>query len=198
MGDAFGIALALFADDLVRFVLGGRWLPAVGFLAAFGPTVGFGHVALNWQIFLRAVNITRPIFVGAVLDVVVFLGVAIPGMLAFGLAGFAATTFVQVLLRGYYMRRLFSGFAIFRRFARAAAPSVPPAMLILLARYAWDVERSLGLALAELAAYAIGIVALTWIFERALLAEALDYLRGAARPRRSAGSAASQQQPSEA
>jgi O-antigen/teichoic acid export membrane protein len=100
----FGVALALFADDLVSFVLGEQWRPAVGLLAAFGLTVALGHVAFNWQIFLRAVNNTRPIFVGAILDIVVFLGVAVPGMFAFGLAGyaagFAATTFVQILLRG--------------------------------------------------------------------------------------------------
>jgi O-antigen/teichoic acid export membrane protein len=178
----FGVALALFADDLVSFVLGERWEPAVGLLAAFGLTVAIGHVAFNWQIFLRAVNWTRPIFVGAVLDIVLFLGVGIPAMFAFGLAGyaagFAASTLVQVLARGYYMRRLFAGFRVFPQLVRGFAPAVPPAALILFLRVAVDVERSPALALAELAAYLGGVVLLTWLIERNLVSESIGYLRG--------------------
>jgi O-antigen/teichoic acid export membrane protein len=178
----FGVALALFADDLVGFVLGERWEPAVGLLAAFGLTVAAGHVAFNWQVFLRAVNWTRPIFVGAVLDVVVFLGVGIPAMFAFGLggyaAGFAASTLAQVLARGYYIRRLFAGFRVFPQLVRGFAPAVPPAALILLLRATVDVERSFSLAIAELAAYLSGVVLLTWLLERSLISESIGYLRG--------------------
>jgi O-antigen/teichoic acid export membrane protein len=178
----FGVALALFADDLVSFVLGERWEPAVGLLAAFGVTVAVGHVAFNWQVFLRAVNWTRPIFVGAVLDIVVFLGVGIPAMFAFGLggyaAGFAASTLAQVLARGYYMRRLFSGFRVYPQLVRGFAPAVPPAAVILLLRLTVDADRSPSLAVAELTAYLGGVVLLTWLFERNLVAEAVGYLRG--------------------
>jgi O-antigen/teichoic acid export membrane protein len=173
----FGVALALFADDLVSFALGDRWRPAVGLLAA----LALGHVAFNWHIFLRAVNRTRPIFVSAVLDIVVFLGVGVPAMLAFGLAGyaagFAASTFVQILLRGYYMRQLFAGFDVFRQLVRGLAPTLPPAALILLLRAVIDVDRSLLVALAELAVYSSGVIALTLMLERRLLAEAIGYLR---------------------
>jgi O-antigen/teichoic acid export membrane protein len=178
----FGVALALFADDLVTFALGDRWRPAVGLLIAFGLTVALGHVAFNWQIFLRAVNRTRPIFVSAVLDVVVFLGVGIPAMLAFGLggyaAGFAASTFVQVVLRGYYMRQLFAGFHLLPQLARGLAPTAPAASLILLLRALTDIDRSLVVALAELSAYSIAVIALTFVLERSLLGEAIGYLRG--------------------
>lgn len=177
----FGVGLALFAGDLVSFVIGEQWRPAVGLLAAFGLTVGFGHVAFNWAIFLRAVNKTRPIFISAVVNVVVFLGVAIPGMFAFGVAGyaigFAAATLVQVLLRGYYMRQLFGGFNVFTQLARGIAPTVPPAALILLLHAALDVNRTPGLAMAEFAAYTLGVLVLTLLFERRLVAEMLGYLR---------------------
>lgn len=193
----FGVALALFADDLVAFALGDRWKSAVGLIAAFGLTVAFGHVAFNWHIFLRAVNNTRPIFVGAVLDIVVFLGVGVPAMLAFGLAGyaagFAASTFVQILLRNYYMRQLFVGFHVFRQLARGIAPTAPPTALILLFRAVIDVDRSLPVALAELAAYTGGVVVLTFLFERSLVAEMLGYLRrGIARPPSAAAGAATE------
>lgn len=177
----FGVGLALFSDDLVSFVLGERWRPAVGLLVAFGLIVAVGHAAFNWQTFLRAVNWTRPIFAGAVLDVVVFLGVGVPAMLVFGLggyaAGFAASTLVQVVLRGYYMRQLFPGFKIFRQLARGVAPTVVPAALVLLERAVIDAERSLSLALAELAAFSGTVMALTWLLERDLIAEMLGYLR---------------------
>jgi hypothetical protein len=113
---------------------------------------------------------------------VVFLGVGIPAMFAFGLggyaAGFAASTFAQVLARGYYMRQLFAGFRVFRQLVRGFAPAVPPAALILLFRAAVDVDRSLSLALAELAVYLGGVLILTWLFERTLVAEMVGYLRG--------------------
>jgi hypothetical protein len=113
---------------------------------------------------------------------VVFLGVAVPGMLAFGLpgyaAGFAASTFVQIVLRGHYMRRLFHGFRIFLQLARGLAPTLPAAALILAARAVLGADRTLPLALAELAAYSIVVVVLTVLLERSLIAEMIGYLRG--------------------
>lgn len=182
----FGVALALFADDFVRFVLGERWHDAVGLLAAFGLTVAVGHVAFNWQTFLRAVNDTRPIFVGAVVDIVFFLGVGIPAMFVLGLggyaAGFAASTLAQIVLRGYYMRRLFADFHVLGQLARAFAPVAPPALALLAFRLAVDPDRSLGLALAELAFFVATTGLLTWLFERALVREVVGYLRAAGAP----------------
>jgi hypothetical protein len=103
-------------------------------------------------------------------------------MLAFGLggyaAGFAASTFVQVVLRGYYMRQLFAGFHLLPQLARGVAPTAPAAALILLLRALTDIDRSLVVALAELSAYSIAVIALTLMLERSLLAEAVGYLRG--------------------
>ena len=64
-------------------------------------------------IFQRALNETRPLLVGSLASVAVFLVVWLPLIIAFGLtgfaAGFAATTAFQLVLRGYYLRRLFRG-----------------------------------------------------------------------------------------
>jgi hypothetical protein len=54
---------------------------------------------------------------------------------------------------------------------------VPPAIVILLLRALTDVDRTLGVALAELCLYVALAVASTIVFERSLLAELFGYLR---------------------
>jgi O-antigen/teichoic acid export membrane protein len=182
----FAVAVALFADDFVDYLLGERWRPAVGLLRAFALTCGFAQVGFNWGVFMRAINRTRPLFVAALLDLGVFFAVAIPAMLLFGIwgyaAGFAATTLVQFGIRGWYMRRLFPGFNVLRQLLRGVLPVVPPAGLILLERALAPAGRSPARAVAELIAYAAVAVAATYVFERRLIAEAVGYLR---RPQRS-------------
>ena len=178
----FGVALALFADDLVSFALGERWRPAVGLLVAFGLTCAIGQVAFNWAVFLRAVNNTKPILVSSMINIVVFLVVSVPAMLSFGVAGyaagFAAANVVQIAIRGYYMRQLFAGFSVLRQLGRAVAPSVPPAALVLLLRLLERGNRTLPLAIGELAVYGAVVIALTLLVERPLVSELFGYLRG--------------------
>lgn len=182
----FGAGLALFAGDLVHFVLGNRWQSAVGLLTVIGLSVGFGQVAFNWALFLRALNRTRPIFVVALLDMAVFFAVAIPAMLTLGLVGYAvgiaASTVVQIAARGYVMRRLFGGFDIMRQLLRAIAPTAPAAALVLLIRLLVPGDRPPALAAAELVVYALAAVAFTLAFERRLVAELAGYLGSGARP----------------
>jgi PST family polysaccharide transporter len=178
----FGTALALFAPDLVDFVLGERWEPATGLIAATGLIVAFGQLAFNWTVFMRAVNRTGPIFVVAVLDLVVFAVVWVPAMLVWGLTGWAvglaALTFVQIIARSWYMTRLFQRFDIPRQLVRAVAPVLPAAALILALRAVFDADRTLALAIGELALYSLLVVAFTALLERRLLREVLGYLRG--------------------
>ncbi|HEU4978581.1 MAG TPA: oligosaccharide flippase family protein, partial [Solirubrobacteraceae bacterium] len=176
----FAVAVALFARDAIHFVLGDRWRPATGILIAFALTSGLGQVAFNWQMFMRAVNRTKPLFVASLTQLVVFFAVAVPGMYAFGVAGyaagFAATTCVQIALRGWYMRRLFHGFGVIRQMLRAIAPTVPAAALIALVRVLAGPHRSAGRVVAELVLYWAAAGVATWVLERALVAEMLSYL----------------------
>ena len=94
----------------------------------------------------------------------------------------AVAVCVDLAVRGYYLARLFEGFRIARHLVRAVAPSVPPALAILLLRALTDVDRTLGVALAELGLYVALTVASTIVFERSLLSELLGYLRRGARP----------------
>jgi O-antigen/teichoic acid export membrane protein len=49
-----GVGIALFADDLVRDVLGDRWLPAVVLIQAFGLMAAANQIGFNWDVFYRA------------------------------------------------------------------------------------------------------------------------------------------------
>lgn len=183
----FGVGLALFASDLVHFVLGDKWVPAIGLLAAFGLTCAVGQVAFNWAIFLRAVNNTRPIFVSSLVNIGVFAVVSVPAMLAWGTTGyavgFAVANVVQIGIRGYYMRRLFGDFSALGQLTRAILPTVPPALVIGLVRLAAPGGRTLSRAIAEAVVFSLAVVACTWLLERSLVSELLGYLRGRRAPR---------------
>ena len=60
----FGDRRDLFCSDLVRFVLGERWRPAVVLLQVYGVTAAINHVGFNWTAYFRAIGRTRPIAVG--------------------------------------------------------------------------------------------------------------------------------------
>ena len=182
-GMPFGIGLALFAGDLVHFVLGERWRPAVGLLAVFGVMAGVRQIGFNWQIFMRAVNDTRPLFVAAVTNLVATLAITIPLVLAYGITGYAigmaAGVVVQVIQRGHYLKRLFAGHSPIGHTVRAIAPSVAPTALVLLLRAATTgATRTPLLVAAELTLYVVATAGGTWLFERDLLREMAGYLRG--------------------
>lgn len=180
----FAVAVALFAGDFVDFVIGEHWRPAVGLMTAIALTCGVAQVAFNWGVFMRAIGNTKPLFVAALLDLAVFFAVAVPGMILFGLTGyalaFATTTLVQLGFRGWYMGRLFPGFNVIRQLVRGFLPVIPPTAAILLVRLLAPGDRSLGRALAELALYAAAAAIATYVLERRLIAELVGYLR---RPR---------------
>lgn len=182
----FGAGLALFAHDFVGPVFGDEWKSAAGLLAAIGLTCGFAQIAFNWQVFMRALNSTRPLFVSAVADLAVFALVSVPAILTLGLTGYAigvaAMTFVQIVVRWYFMRRLFGGFDIVRHVARAIAPTVPAVAVVLVMRVVEGDGHTSRLAIGEAAVYAVTVVAATLLFERKLLVEAFGYVRGRRTP----------------
>jgi O-antigen/teichoic acid export membrane protein len=181
-GMPFGVGVALFADDLVRFVLGSQWRPAIGILAALGLVAAFRQVAFNWQIFMRAVGRTRPMFFVALANAAAFIAIILPCVIAFGLTGYAigmgAATIVELFGRTFFLRRLFEGFSIARQIIRSVLPCVPGIAAVLLIRLLVGAE-STGLAAASLVTlYAVLTLAATAFIERPLLQEILGYLRG--------------------
>ena len=179
----FGFGLALFADDLVEFVLGPeRWSEAVVLLQVYGVTAAIGQIGFNWDAYYRARGVTRPLAVTSVGTAAVFLATGVPLLFAFGLPGLAAGVVIQMVanlgFRAYYLARLFDGFGFLAHMWRALLPVVPAAAVMLAVRLLVD-ERSLALALGELAIFIAACAACTWLLERPLLRELLGYVRPA-------------------
>ena len=181
-GLPFGIGMALFADDLVHFVLGDRWDLAVPLLQALGITTALRQVAFNWSTFFNALGRTAPQAVSAAVLVGVFAAVTVPAMFAWGLDGFivgtVASLVVELVVREVYLRRLFPGFRMVALIARALLPVVPGALLVLGLRALESGPREPAYAVLELAAFIACTAAATFARERPLVREILGYLRG--------------------
>ena len=180
-GVPFGIGVAVFGGELVKFGLGSKWEDAIPLLHAFGVMAAVNHVGFNWDACYRARGETRPIAVLSVITTAVFVLVAIPWMLVSGLEGFvggiALHTLVGQFGRAYYLRKLFTGFAMLPHFARAIAPTVPAAGAVLLFRAVEGAPDTLLMALVQLFFYLAITVLATAILERPLLREISGYLR---------------------
>jgi PST family polysaccharide transporter len=186
----FGLGLALFADDLVSFVIGNEWRPAVHVLQATGLAAAISQLGFNWTSYCRALDDTRPIAVNAAAVVVGFIAVNVPLLYWLKLDGYAIGVLVMVTInlitRSIYLARLFAGFGMARHAARAVAPAVPGVAVVLLMRAAESGHhRTAGLAALEVVVYGLVTVASTWLFERDLIREAVGYLG-----RRNAGAVA--------
>lgn len=179
-GMPFGVGVALFAPDLIHFVLGHRWDQAIPVIQAFGLVAAFDQLGFNWTAFLRAVNWTRPLATIALLNIATFLAITAPLLITHGLRGYALGWMVAQLItlaaRTYYLARLFAGFRILRHAARAVAPVVPPAAVVLLARWAESGGRTQAIAIAEFVVFWALVLVSTVVLERALLREAFGYL----------------------
>jgi PST family polysaccharide transporter len=184
-GMPFGIGLALFAPDLVTFILGEKWRIATGLIQVFGILAAMKQIAFNWTAFQRAVGDTRPMAVNGIAALVTFSAVGVPMTITHGLAGYAigmiAVTTVELVVRTYFLTRLFSGFEMLRHSARAIAPTIPAVAAVLVARLLEGPERSAEVVIVELVLYTLATVLATWFAERALLKEVAGYLRGASR-----------------
>jgi PST family polysaccharide transporter len=180
-GVPFGIALSLFAADLIEFGIGDRWSDALILLQVFGITAAVNHIGFNWTAFYRASGQTKPVAIVTVLALVVFCATSVPLIFSDGLDGFAigiaCMTAVSLAARFYYLAKLFPALSILRHVFRSIAPTIPAAGAVLLLRVANDADRTLDLALFELAVYIAVTIVMTWLLERPLLREAGSYLR---------------------
>lgn len=179
-GVPFGVGLSLFAADLIEFGIGEQWENALILLQVMGVTAAVNHIGFNWGAFYRAVGNTRPMAVVSVSALSAFMVAAVPLLFLYGLDGFAAgiaiMAAVTLATRWYYVTRLFPGFEIASYMLRAIAPTLPAAAAVLMIRTAFGIERSLEIALAELAVYVLVTAASTLVLERALIREVISYL----------------------
>jgi PST family polysaccharide transporter len=176
----FGVGVALFCGDLVRFGLGARWHAAVQLLQITGVVAAIGHIGFNWDDYYRADGNTRPVAVASGASAISFVLIGVPLTLSFGLRGLAGGIAVQALVnlafRSYYLNRMFHGFAFMRHAWRAIMPTVPAVAVVLLMRLAERGHRTFALALVEFVSYVLVTAGATWLFERRLLHEAAGYM----------------------
>jgi O-antigen/teichoic acid export membrane protein len=181
-GMPFGAGAALFVADLVHFGIGDHWAFAIRLLQAGAVVGAINHIGFNWSAFFRARGVTRPVAVSTVINLVTFAVGPVPFLILWKLDGYAAglvlAAVVQLAVRGWFLSRLFRGFDIVRHSLRAVAPTVPAVGAVLALRAAEPFHRTLGVAVGELFVYGLVTLAATWFFERALLTEAVGYLRG--------------------
>ena len=189
-GMPFGFGLALFAPDLVHFIIGDKWEPAIVVIQALGLAAGLDQLGFNWSAFLRALGFTRPLATLAIFDFVSFLAVTTPLLIFFGLPGFAQGVLVaegvRLVARSFYLKRLFPQLAVLRHVARALAPIVPAVGLVLLARLVESGDRSIELAALEFLAFVTATIVATVLCELPLLREIRGYLGRATLPATSA------------
>jgi O-antigen/teichoic acid export membrane protein len=180
-GVPFGVGVALFGADLVHFGIGERWNDAIGVIEATALVAAMNHVGFNWDAYFRARADTKPIAIYSALALASFLLGPIPLLIAYGLRGYAIGLFivglVALLVRGYYLARLFQGFRILWHAGRAAGPTVPAVAAVVLVRLVETGARTELDAVAEIAVYGIVTAIATWLLEGDLLREAIGYLR---------------------
>jgi O-antigen/teichoic acid export membrane protein len=181
----FGIAITLFAADLVHFGIGDKWHPAVTLLRITGLVAAISHIGFNWDDYFRARSDTRPLAVAGVLSSAALLAVGLPLLFSHGLTGLAigigAGAGVNLLVRVWYLKRLFEGLGFMRHALRAVLPTLPAVAGVLLMRAIESGGRSEAAAFGELAVYVVVTGVATVLVERSLLGEVVGYLRARAR-----------------
>lgn len=178
----FAAGVVLFAPDVVHFVLGARWAPAVRLLQGLAIAGAIYQVGFNWFSFYRARGETGPPAIEAVVGAVAFGALAVPGLLLDGATGFVVGrilgTLVSSTVRWGYVRRLLPGAGPWPLVAPVLAGLAPAVVAVMVVRVAaWGGHRPLIQAVGEAALFCAVYAACVGRRERALIGE----LRGALR-----------------
>jgi O-antigen/teichoic acid export membrane protein len=176
-----GVGIALFAHDIVHYLLGDKWLFAIPVIQIMAVTAGVNQFGFNWAAFYKARNNTRPIAVSGVLMLLSVIVLTIPLTISDGVRGFAwgmaGSTAFMILLRCYWLARLFPTVALFSHAARAIWPTVPAVAAVLLIRAAENGPRSAAQAALEAIVFAVVLALGVFFGERSLVREVMGYLR---------------------
>jgi len=183
----YAVGIVLFAPDLVSFVLGPSWRPAVVLLQALAVVGAITQLGFNWFSFFRAHGDTGPPAVEAGAGAAAFLGLGLTGLLLDGFDGFAlgriGAALVAFAVRSVYVRRLLPDV----RYRQLVGPTLIPIALaagaaIALRLALWGGHRPLGQAIAELALFVAVYTATAVRRERTLMLELMGSLRGSRAP----------------
>jgi O-antigen/teichoic acid export membrane protein len=177
----FCAGFILFSPDLVQFVLGAKWRPAVPLLQGLAGAAAIQQLGYNWFSFYRARGDSSRQAVEAVVTAAAFLGFAVPALLIWGTWGFIggrlAGAVLVLIVRRHYVRALL-GVELLVLGARGAAPIAGATALTLAVRaLAWSGPRTLAMAAVEVAVFLAASAGLTWAAERGLVRELMAQVR---------------------
>jgi O-antigen/teichoic acid export membrane protein len=177
----FCAGFILFAPDLVHFVLGDRWRPAVLLLQGLAAAAAIQQLGYNWFSFYRARGDSSRQAVEAAVSTAAFLGLAVPALFVWGAWGFIAGRLAGALLvlvvRRHYVRRLL-GIELLTLGLRGAAPIAAATGLVLALRaLVWSGPRTLGQAVVEIVLFLACSAVVTWAGERTLVRDLLGQVR---------------------
>jgi O-antigen/teichoic acid export membrane protein len=181
----YSVGVVLFAPDLVHFVLGNRWDPAVVLLQGLAIVGAITQLGFNWFSFFRAHGDTRPPAVEAVAGAAAFLVLVPAGLLLDGFHGFVfgriAAALVPLCVRGVFVRRLLPDV----RYRQIVAPTLIPILVaaavpLLVRAILWGQHRTLGQAIAEILLFVVTYTGMALRRERDLVGELLGAVRGGA------------------
>ena len=179
----FGAGLALFGADLVEFVLGDEWEPAVVLIGGLAVATAVQQLGYNWFAFYRARGEPWPQAVESGAFAGAFAAFAVPGALLGGSWWFVAGRMVCTFcaLGGAARVRAPAAARASRLSSlawRGAAPVLIATAPVLAVRGAlWGGERTAAQAIAELVLWLAVLALATRRLERGLLSELLGYLR---------------------
>jgi O-antigen/teichoic acid export membrane protein len=182
----FCAGFILFAPDLVRFVLGDKWRPAIPLLQGLAGAGAIQQLGYNWFSFYRARGDSSRQAVEAAVTTAAFLGLAVPALLLWGSWGFIGGRLAGAVLvlgvRRHYVRRLL-GVELLTLGLRGTAPIAAATGLVLVLRaVAWSGPRSFPQALVEVVLFLAASATLTWAAERGLVMELVAQLRARRAP----------------
>jgi len=185
----YAAGLVLFAPDLVHFVLGPSWRPAITLLQGLAIVGAISQLGFNWFTFFRAHGDTRPPAVEALASGVAFLALCPAGLLVDGFHGFIyariAVALIALAVRATYTRRLLPD----TRYRTFTLPVLLPIFAATAATLAlrlalWGGHRPLTQAIGELALFVVIYALAVLRRERPLIGELLSAVRrgGGAEP----------------
>jgi PST family polysaccharide transporter len=182
----FCAGFILFAPDLVHYVLGAKWRPAILLLQGLAGAAAIQQLGYNWFSFYRARGDSARQAVEAAVMAVGFLGLAVPGLFVWGVWGFIggrlATALLVLVVRRHYVRRLL-GIELLGVGLRGAAPVAGATLLVLALRATvWPGTGTRAEAVAELVLFLLATALLTWAAERRLVRELVREARLRAGP----------------
>jgi O-antigen/teichoic acid export membrane protein len=177
----FCAGFILFSPDLVHFVLGAKWRPAVLLLQGLAATAAIQQLGYNWFSFFRARGDSSRQAVEAAVSTAAFLLLALPGLFIWGPWGFIggrlAGALLVLVVRRHYVRRLL-GIELLALGARGAAPIAVATVLVLAVRTAvWSGPRTPAQAVVEAVLFVGCSAGVTWAAERNLVRELMSQVR---------------------